>query len=53
MRFARTLQELKKMENNDKDENECIYQQLEKIRDFNLDIGKTVAKILNMCTNSI
>lgn len=53
MGFIKRLLELIKTEYNNKDRMMQIYQLLEKIRDFNLDAGKTAAKISRICTNKV
>ncbi len=53
MRSARRPLELKEIKNNDEDRKERIYQRWEKIRDFDLDVQKTAAKISRMCTDKV
>ena len=43
---------LKSQMDDDEEKQERIWQQYEKIRDFNQDIQKTIAKILKMCSNT-
>ena len=53
MGSARRPLELKEIKNNDEDRKERIYQRWEKIRDFDLDVQKTAAKISRMCTDKV
>lgn len=49
-RSAREPPELSEILDNDKDKKERIYQQWDKIKDFDLDVIKTPAKISKMCS---
>ena len=53
MGSARRLPELKEVSEDDEDMKERIYIRWEKIRDFDLDVHKTAAKILRMCTDTV
>ena len=52
MGSARRPPELKETSNDDEDRKERIYQRWEKVRDFNLDVRKTAAKISRMCADT-
>ncbi len=53
MGSERRLSELKETKDDDGDRKERIYQRWEKIRNFNLDVRKTAAKISRMCTDTV
>ena len=53
MGSARRPPELKETSDDDEDRKERIYQRWEKIRDFDLDVRKTAAKISRMCTDTV
>lgn len=53
MGSARRPSELKEKLNNNKKRKECIYQGWKKIRNFNLNVFKTTAKISKICNNII
>ncbi len=50
---ARRLPELKEIKDDDEDRKERIYQQWEKIRDFDLDVQKTAVGISRMCNDKV
>ncbi len=53
MGSARRPPELKETSDDDEDRKERIYLRWEKIRDFDLDVRKTAAKISRMCTDMV
>ncbi len=53
MGSARRPSELKKTSDDDEDRKERVYLWWEKIRDFDLDVRKTAAKISRMCTDTV
>lgn len=50
---ARRPLELKKLSDDNEDRKECIYQQREKIQDFDLKIIITIAKISKICSDIV
>ncbi len=53
MGSARRPPELKKTKDDDEDRKERIHQRWEKIRDLDLDVRKTAAKISRMCIDTV
>ncbi|MCJ1347562.1 hypothetical protein MMC31_005787 [Peltigera leucophlebia] len=53
MGSARRPPELKETSDDDEDRKERIYQRWKEIRDFDLDLRKTTAKISRMCTDTV
>lgn len=53
MGSAKRPPELKETSDDDEDRKERIYQRWKKVRDFDLDVRKTAAKISRMCTDTV
>ncbi len=53
MGSARRSSEFKETKDDDENKKKRIYQRWKKIRDFDLDVQKTAAKISKICTDTV